>query len=352
MVLPRTRSSHRRQAAALALLAGASLFAGLFAQPAAVRAAGATYTVAKGETLSQIADDLGITPEALVQANNLKDPDRIYAGMVLRVPSAAAAVAASVPTASGRVHTVRAGESLSGIADQYGVDPAAIVSLNGLADPDHIVAGLDLRIPGGGGGSAPSPSPSNAGLRRYVVRPGDSLSGIADLLGTTAEAIAAVNGITNPSLIQVGQELSIPAATRTTVSTVSHAEARAAVVAAANEFGIEPSILLAIAWQESGFQQHVVSNVGAVGIMQLLPSTAVWAVDFLIDGGHGWQYNARDNARVGAAVFRDLLDSADGDVRLALAAYYQGWGSLERFGWFDETHDYVDNVIALSAEFR
>ncbi len=349
MVLPRTRPTPRRHAAALVLAVGASLFAALAAGPLAAHGAATTHTVAKGETLSQIADDLGVTPEALVQANNIKDPDRIYAGMVLRVP--AAAVAASAPAANGRWHTVRPGESLSGIADHYGVDPAAIVALNGLKDPDHIVAGIDLQIPAGGGGAS-APSASGAGLRRYVVRPGDSLSGIADLLGTTAEAIAAVNGIKNPSLIQVGQELSIPAATRPAASVVSHAEARAAVVAAANEFGIEPAVLLAIAWQESGFQQHVVSDVGAVGIMQLLPSTAVWAVDFLIDGGHGWQYNARDNARVGAAVFRDLLNSANGDVRLALAAYYQGWGSIERFGIFGETHDYVNNVLSLAAEFR
>jgi LysM repeat protein len=308
----------------------------------AVRPAHATnnHVVKPGESLSQIADDLGVTPEALAAANDIVDPNHIVVGQVLEVPSGAAVAA----TAAAQSYTVQAGDTLSAIALRAGISTDVLASANALVDPNHIVEGTVLTVPA----AIPLTSPA---VQTYTVAPGDTLSGIADRLGLTPGGIAAINGISDLGLIIPGQVLRLPAG-GTPVAVATPAEARQAIRNAAAEFGIDPSLLLAIAWQESGFQQHVISSSGAVGIMQLLPSTATWAVEFLLSGGRAWQYNPVDNARVGAAVFRDLLDKSGGDVELAIGSYYQGWGSIHRLGWFDETRAYVANVLALANQFN
>ncbi|MBI2765828.1 MAG: LysM peptidoglycan-binding domain-containing protein [Chloroflexi bacterium] len=321
-------------------VAALGAIAALWAVPAF---AADTRTVAPGESLSQIADELGVSAEALAAANGIADPDRIVAGQVLRVPGAA--IAASASTATERFYVVAPGDSLSGIALANGISTQALAAANELSDEDAIIIGTTLVIPA-------SVPPAVAPTRTYTVTAGDSLSGIADLLGVDTDALAAVNDLTDPGLIFEGQVLQLPAGNSNPSGRITSAEARRAVSDAALEFGLDPALLLAIAWQESGWQMQVVSSVGAVGIMQLLPSTALWAIDFLVTGGRSWEYNPVDNARVGAAVFRDLLDQADGDTELAIGAYYQGWGSIHRYGWYDETRQYVANVLALADQFR
>jgi N-acetylmuramoyl-L-alanine amidase len=117
------------------------------------------------------------------------------------------------------------------------------------------------------------------------------------------------------------------------------------------EFGLPVGLLRALAWQESGWQQHVVSGAGAVGLTQLLPSTAEWVVEFLLGEPLNWKTDARANARVGAAFLRHLINRAQGDLRLALASYYQGWSSVERYGLYDETRQYVENVLFLAESY-
>lgn len=402
MVQPRSTSPAGRGRWRIALAASAVLLLSAVLPAArAVASDAATYVVQPGDTLSGIADALGVTPEALAEANGLSSPDVIVAGQVLTVPRARVAAAAA-PASAARTHTVKAGESLSGIADLYGITPEALAQANGIDSPDLIVEGQVLVVPGA---AAVTELPATG--RTHTVQAGESLSTIADGYGLDPDALAAYNGITDANLIAEGQILRIPAASRAartaparthtvtegeTLSAiavrfnvsvqaivdangladasrivigqslvipagalppyVTHGEARQAVYDAAIEFGIEPALLLALAWQESGFQMHLVSEVGAIGIMQVLPETGDWAAAELLSGAGGWQVSARDNARVGAAVFRHLLDVSGGDVRLSIAAYYQGWGSIERNGWFDETHAYVSNVLALVAEFR
>jgi hypothetical protein len=74
-------------------------------------------------------------------------------------------------------------------------------------------------------------------------------------------------------------------------------------------------------------------------------------------GGEGrhatnWPYSLVDNTRVGAAFFAYLLRLANGDVAAALAGYYQGWTSVETEGRYEETQQYIDDVLALIERFR
>jgi len=103
-------------------------------------------------------------------------------------------------------HTVQPGENLFRIALRYGTTVDAIVAANGLRNARVIYAGQRLVIPRGSGSSATAGHPTTSGST-YVVRPGDTLSQIAQRFGTTTAALAQLNGITNPSIIYVGQVL-------------------------------------------------------------------------------------------------------------------------------------------------
>ncbi|OJH36419.1 LysM peptidoglycan-binding domain-containing protein [Cystobacter ferrugineus] len=163
-----------------------------------------TYSVRSGDTLSAIAQRYGTTVNALAQANGISNPNRILAGQKLTVPGGG-----SAPSSGSGSYTVRSGDTLSGIAQRHGTTVNALVQANGIRNPDLIQVGQRLSIPGKGGAGAPS-APSAPATGSYTVRSGDTLSGIAQRYGTTVSALAQANGIRNPNLIQVGQKLRVP----------------------------------------------------------------------------------------------------------------------------------------------
>ena len=103
-------------------------------------------------------------------------------------------------------HVVQRGENLYRIALRYGTTVNAIVAANGLTNPNRIYIGKRLVIPGGTG-TADTTAASTTTSGTYVVRRGDTLNGIARRLGTTVTSLARMNGIANPSLIYTGQVL-------------------------------------------------------------------------------------------------------------------------------------------------
>src|SRR5262245_5379500 len=107
-----------------------------------------------------------------------------------------------------QTHTVQAGENLYRISLQYGVSLTALIQANNIANPNLIFVGQVLIIPAGGTTPpppAPTPVPGGnppptTGQTTYVVQRGDTLGLIAQRFGTTYLAIAAANGIANPNL--------------------------------------------------------------------------------------------------------------------------------------------------------
>ncbi|MDB7512073.1 LysM peptidoglycan-binding domain-containing protein [Enterococcus faecium] len=101
------------------------------------------------------------------------------------------------PSAAIQTHVVQYGETLSSIATKYGTTYQALASLNGLSNPNMIYAGQVLKTNG-----------TASTTRTYTVRSGDNLSSIASKVGTTYQALAQRNGLSNPNLIYPGQVLS------------------------------------------------------------------------------------------------------------------------------------------------
>jgi LysM repeat protein len=116
------------------------------AAPAPAPAAPAVkiHVVKPNETLSKIAAMYGTTYQEIVKLNGIKNPNMIYAGQKFKIPTAGAT---PTPAPVQRTHVVKAGEVLSGIAAKYGTTYQEIAKLNDLADPDKIYAGQTLKIP-------------------------------------------------------------------------------------------------------------------------------------------------------------------------------------------------------------
>ncbi len=108
----------------------------------------------------------------------------------------------------------------------------------------------------------------------------------------------------------------------------------------AQEEGLAPELIKAVALAESGFNPHAVSPKGAQGLMQLMPATAAAY-------GVSDAFDPLENLGAGARHLRSLLDEFNGDVTLALAAYNAGSGAVRRHGGvpaYRETRDYVSKV--------
>ncbi|HLH47174.1 MAG TPA: LysM peptidoglycan-binding domain-containing protein [Acidimicrobiales bacterium] len=169
----------------------------------AAPAAQTLYTIRVGDTLGSVAARFGTTVSALASANRISDPNLILAGQQLVIPGAGSGRA--VPSAG--TYTVRSGDTLAKIADRFGTTVSALASLNHLSDPNFIYVGEELRIDGssssGGGQTTSAPGGD------YTVREGDTLGSIAARFGTTVSDLVALNHLSNPNYIYAGEVLRV-----------------------------------------------------------------------------------------------------------------------------------------------
>ncbi|MEA2433652.1 MAG: hypothetical protein QOG54_1109 [Actinomycetota bacterium] len=312
------------------IVVGAAAAVALSSQGTAVAG---TYRVRPGDTLSRIATAHHTTVASLARRNHLSDPNLIYVGKALKVPGGISS-GSSAPS----VHVVRSGETLSAIAAHYGTTALAIARANHIADPNMIVTGARLRI-GGSNSAGASSVPSTA--RTHVVLSGETLSDIAARYGTSIDSIVNANNLANANLIVVGQRLNIPAGGSADVEYLLESEAIA--------HGVETSLVKAVAWQESGWNQSARSAVGAIGIMQVMPGTARY-INNSLGTGNLHVRRAPDNVKLGVTYLRHVMDLT-GSERKGLAAYYSGPGNVGR-RLKSYQRPYVNAVQALKARFR
>jgi LysM repeat protein len=136
----------------------------LFLCAAEARADGGTHTVRAGDTLAKIARQYGVSATALARANGISNANFIRIGQRLVIPSASGGSSGGT-SSSGSTYTVRRGDTLSSIAKRLGVSTASLAATNGIANPNRIYVGMVLRVPGRSGGSTGS---SGAGTRFVV----------------------------------------------------------------------------------------------------------------------------------------------------------------------------------------
>jgi LysM repeat protein len=181
----------------------------------------------------------------------------------------------------------------------------------------------------------------------HVVRPGESFFSIAARYRVSPWELARENGIAVTDVIVPGQRFVLPAHSRRVLGAgpASRASVRAEIDYWSRYYGVDPSLARALAWMESGFQQDVVSSVGAVGVMQLLPETWEFVDTVLL--GFRTPRDYRGNVRAGVRYLRWQLDHFGGDVRLALAGWYQGARAVRQHGVYRETRQFVRVVRAL-----
>lgn len=125
-------------------------------------------------------------------------------------------------------------------------------------------------------------------------------------------------------------------------SDVSNPELARTIHAAAAKYAVDPKLVSAVVEVESGGDQSAVSSAGAVGVMQLMPETAA---------GLGVNpYDMKSNVEGGTKYLREMLDTFDGDVKKAVAAYNAGPNAVKAYGGippYAETQNYVNNVLDI-----
>ncbi|HEY5025130.1 MAG TPA: LysM peptidoglycan-binding domain-containing protein [Acidimicrobiales bacterium] len=262
--------------------------------------------------------------------------------------------------------TVRPGDTLSAIATRYHTTVAALVAANGITNPNQIYAGDSIVVPGPPA-TAPSPPPAPPvvvpSAITVVVRNGDTLSAIATRYHTTVAALVSTNRISNPNLVFAGAHLSLPGPSlppgwgpggplpTTLLAHPDRLSLRPAFLSAASASGVAPSLLEALCWWESGWQSGATSPTGAIGLCQLEPSTVTYARTTLLHNPNLDPRAPSDNIAMAAAYIQNLTTRDGGNVRTAIAAYYQGLSSVQSRGMLGSTQNYVTGIFAYAAIF-
>ena len=165
------------------------------------------YTVQRGDTLSAIARRYGTTVQEIVDINNIQNPDLIYPGDRLRILTNSTIQGNEERGTGSITYTVQRGNTLSQIAREYNVSVEHIVELNDIENPNLIFPGQKLRITES---DVTDLSPVDNSIDvYYVVKSGDTLNGIAKRFGITLNDILQYNDIQNPNLIYPGQTIKI-----------------------------------------------------------------------------------------------------------------------------------------------
>ena len=354
-----------------------------------------TYTIVRGDTISAIARRFNLDTNAVLQLNKLSATTLIYPGQSIKLtgtatatPTQPSAPAAPSAPSNATVYTVVSGDTLGAIAAKHGVPLSSIFSWNNLNGSSIIYPGQKIKVSGGSAPSTPAtpaPAPAPAPLATtgsYTIKAGDTLSSIASRHGVSLSALMTANNVTATTVIYPGQKLTIPGAslqpagdTKPLVPSTflgftyppavvssanenkallnaspvpSRAEMKSIVADTARRMGVSPSLALAFAEQESGFDQRAVSPANAIGTMQVIPSSGQWASDLV--GRKLNLLDPYDNATAGVAIIRALIATSK-DLDTAIAGYYQGQYSVSKYGMYDDTKRYVESIKARQRTF-
>ena len=195
-----------------------------------------------------------------------------------------------------------------------------------------------------------------ATLEKEIARQAEKVDASAIKVLENQPVVDAVKVSDAPEVAQVAEPVKTPATNFTfdedfqtetpvrSVEIVPKDSTESIIEAAARKFGVDSELVKAIATAESGINQNAVSSVGAVGVMQLMPSTA--------ENLGVNPYDERENIYGGAHYLRQLLDKFNGNLTQAIAAYNAGPGAVQQYGGvppYAETQNYVGRVMDIYA---
>ena len=200
------------------------------------RTSGGNYLIQSGDTLYSIARRSGMSLNALLTLNGLSQSSVIYPGQSLTISQSDSRVATKSsstgnPLASGvstsGTYTVKAGDTLYGIARRSGMSLNSLLTLNGLSQSSVIYPGQTLKLSGASNATVASPasykstasSASTSGT--YTVKAGDTLYRIAYNHGISLTTLLSINGLSETSTIIPGQQLVVSGSAKTTTTTTS-----------------------------------------------------------------------------------------------------------------------------------
>ena len=218
-------------------------------------------------------------------------------------------------------HTVRRGETATGLAVRYHAWTDELIRLNRLGARGQLRQGQVVRIPVVV--SAARRARGKAPRARSAHHPRKQQS------RARAAARPLLHRVTPPKGWRHDD--------------MTRQQVRRLVAATARRYDVPPKLALAVAWQESGWQQRRVSSAGALGVMQVMPDTGRWMRWYV--GRKLRLRDTHDNVLAGVMTLRVLRSWTRRDNN-AIAAYYQGLGALREHGYFKDTRRYVRSVRA------
>lgn len=277
-----------------------------------------THQVRQGDTVYGIAKKYGLRLADVLTWNGLTARSVIHPGQTLRlVPPAKAHAAPAAATGTGAVYVVAPGDTVYAIAKRSGTTVAAILSANGMNASSIIYPGQKLRLTPAPA-AAPASSPAPAGTAgAHVVRPGDTLFGIAKKYGTTVSALLAVNGLGASAIIYPGQTLDVRPPRSggqrfATLDATQTANARL-IIRIGKQLGVSErgiAVALATAMVESGLRNLDHGDRDSLGLFQQRPSQGWGNPAQILDADRSTRvfYGGRQDPN--GAKSRGLLDIA------------------------------------------
>lgn len=254
-------------------------------------------------------------------------------GAVLTLGLLVLAGQASFSASGPPIHVVQPGETLWGIASEDGLSVSQLAAANRLNPSGVLLVGTRLAIPSRGGSSSSSYSTTSS--------------------ASSAATPALASATTSTSGRSFCSTFSIPGGSEPLPAFLQENPSRLALrplfVEWANNYGISPALLEAVAWQESGWQEGVTSSASAVGVGQLLPSTAQFVSQHLI-GTNLDISSANDNIRMSASYLAYLYRSI-GSTCGAIAAYNEGLANYQAYGVLPGVGNYVRAVADFVPAF-
>ncbi len=163
---------------------------------------GTLYTVRAGDTFFRLSQQFGVSVDALMRANPGVDPTRLQIGQIICIPSV---VPPMPPCQNGFYYTIKAGDTLFALSQQFGVSVQDIINANPGIDPSRLQIGQTICIP-----RPVTPTPPCSNGFYYAIRSGDTLFRISQQFSVSVDAIMRANPGIDPNRLQIGQIICIP----------------------------------------------------------------------------------------------------------------------------------------------